>query len=82
MQSKVFGQIVNVANRQACTRLGYVDQLAPFKDRGHFLDPSSLVDCLTKKTSPIEKAYFHLRPISHLSLKEAYTYPSKIIKNY
>jgi hypothetical protein len=77
MQSKAFGQIVNVANRQACTWLGYIDQLAPFKNRGHFLDPSSLVDSSSGESPPVEKAHIHLRPINPESLIEACIYSKK-----
>ena len=81
MQSKAFGQIVNVANRQACTWLGYIDQLAPFKNRGHFLDPSSLVDSSSGESPPVEKAHIHLRPINPESLIEVCIYPKKNIAN-
>jgi hypothetical protein len=61
MQREVLGEIINVTDCQARTDLAHVDQRAPFKNAGHFLAPSGLVDRSTKKQTPIEKMRVHWR---------------------
>jgi hypothetical protein len=81
MQRETFREIVNVADRQACAGLGYVDQRAPLENRRHFLDPNDLVGRSSRVLPPIEETHVHMPAVALNIFMEACSYTSKTNAN-